>query len=208
MVQCHTIKVVERDNHIKVHSKDLSQLVHQHGVIGRENSYMVAWLVSVQYVQKVITLCSVLKVMKQDSSPSVSWRSDVVNDYVYPCRFPGEAPTVWAKRAFIITLVILWFVSVVIVPVFLSIYSFFPVFLLLQHLSPTLCMCTWPHSPDLRSCDVQFQVHEMSITAFVESAVDSNRSKERIFCIVGPENKEHIILQLNEKKYKLLYEES
>lgn len=48
----------------------------------------------------------------------------------------------------------------------------------------------------------------MSITTFVESAVDSNRSKERIFCIVGPENKEHIILQLNEKKYKLLYEES
>lgn len=128
MVQCHTIKVVERDNHIKVHSKDLSQLVHQHGVIGRENSYMVAWLVSVQYVQKVITLCSVLKVMKQDSSPSVSWRSDVVNDYVYPCRFPGEAPTVWAKRAFIITLVILWFVSVVIVPVFLSIYNFFRFF--------------------------------------------------------------------------------
>lgn len=31
----------------------------------------------------------------------------------------------WAKRAFIITLVILWFVSVVIVPVFLSIYNFF-----------------------------------------------------------------------------------
>lgn len=28
-IQCSTIKVVERDYDIKVHSKDLSQLVHQ-----------------------------------------------------------------------------------------------------------------------------------------------------------------------------------
>lgn len=39
---CHTVKVVERDNHIKVHSKDLFQLVHQGRVIHGENSNVVS----------------------------------------------------------------------------------------------------------------------------------------------------------------------
>ena len=44
--QCHTVKVVERENHIKVHSKDLSQLVHQCRVINGENGHVVSRLVS------------------------------------------------------------------------------------------------------------------------------------------------------------------
>lgn len=44
--QCRTIKVVERDNGIKVHAKDLSQPVHDHCIIGRVDSNVVSRLIS------------------------------------------------------------------------------------------------------------------------------------------------------------------
>lgn len=41
-LQCHTIKVVKGDNGIKVHAKDLAQLVHQRRVICGEDGNVVS----------------------------------------------------------------------------------------------------------------------------------------------------------------------
>lgn len=43
-----------------------------------------------------------------------------------------------------------------------------------------------PVLPDLRARYVQFQMHEMSIPSFVESAVDSDWSQEWVLRIKGP----------------------
>ena len=42
---CHTVKVVEGDNGVKVHAKDLPQLGHQGRVVGGEDCHVVSRLI-------------------------------------------------------------------------------------------------------------------------------------------------------------------